>query len=88
MKPPKAKCVHGCPNEREPWRVCCPEHWAKIPRHLKVEFWQAMKAADVGRGRRKNGTSTPRLKAALQALVNWLVENVSKPFESVEHPQP
>lgn len=79
-----AKCVHGCTNERDPADLACPDHWRIIPRAMRVEFHEARKAAMVGRGRKNNGRNTPRLKAAIKAMVDFLIEKVSKPYAEAQ----
>jgi len=77
----EALCAYGCPNKREAREICCPACWKLVPRALKREFWDATKAASFGRGVRKNGRATPRLKSAIRSIVEVLIEKVSKPYQ-------
>lgn len=81
VKYPGLPCVYGCSNERLAKEICCKDCWAKIPRFLKRELWDATKELMYHRGRRKNGTQTPRLKHALASIVKHLVVTVSAPYE-------
>lgn len=71
-------CLPGCPNKRQPHECCCPRHWARVPRELKVELWAAQKQASHGRGRKNNGRSTERWKQAFRAIIGWLMLEAKK----------
>lgn len=76
----KATCVHGCGKERDPSHISCDDCWKLVPRAMKLEFWAAYKAAEKGRGWRKNGRNTPRLAASIRAIVHFLAEKITRPF--------
>ncbi len=78
-------CVTGCNNKRNPSSICCDTCWKLVPRKLKTEYWGAYTAAINGRGKKKNGTVTPRLRASLKAIVDHLIEVVCKPWVAKIH---
>lgn len=76
----------GCPRERRPDEVCCPAHWKRVPRELKVELWAAQGEASTGRGRRHNGKATKRWREAFRAIAGWLLLESSRDPKFAEEP--